>query len=183
MPQIPSPSRLARPARPLLDAALRAQIVAALQTGEALAAIGRRLQLGRAVVRRVRDEAWPGDVTSTGMVLHVRVSRDEARAFAALCEAEAVTRSAKLRDLMRAATGFTVLDAATRGELEAARRELTAIGRNLNQIARAANSGRTVLRSAELAQVEAMFRAIQSFMLGLNGVLDAARRKTAARGL
>lgn len=164
-----------------LSACLRAEIVAALRRGESMAAIARDCGVGRALVRRLRQEVLPGDTTSAGVVIHVRVSREEARAFAALCAREGVTRSARLRDLMRAATGFTTLDAETLAEMQAARREIAAIGRNLNQIARAANSGRTVLRGRELALVEAMFGDIQRFLLGLNAVIAAARRRSAAR--
>ena len=130
----------------------------------------------RTPVRRGRPR-----VESTGQVISSRLSAEELRAFDALCDAlGARSRSGGLRSVIRMASGFLEFSREDSVRLEEIRFELHKIGVNVNQIALAANRGRSPMVKAQWASVDELRRALPVVAKTLNQVIAERRRRGVA---
>ena len=163
-----------------LSAALRAEIVERLKAGERLSHVAKECGVGRSTVVRIQLSDVPRDTTTYGSVIQGRVSAEERAAFKALAIGIESTESKLLRSLIRAATGFVEIDGEVLGALEGVKRELSAQGKNLNQIARAANRGRVVWSDKDRELVHEMLSNYRDLAGFVEGAINAANRKSAA---
>lgn len=119
-----------------------AAIQARLAAGESVAAIAASLGRSRQSLARIkgaldRQAARRLDVTVT-----VRLTHEERAGFLAVAEARGLTVSEAIRHLVRQASGRLALQADELTAIAAARRELSAVGNNLNQLARLGAAGK-----------------------------------------
>ena len=108
------------------------------------------------------------------------MTREEYDAFRALVEREGLTPSDGMRRLIRLAVGALDLRREEIEALAASRRELVAVGRNLNQLTQLGQSGRLTWGArdgATLARVEARVAELAE---ALTRFVNVARRRTLA---
>ena len=115
-------------------------------------------------------------------VVHLRLSDEELRALDAfVADAGLPTRSAALRSLIRAATGFLELRRDAFMELSEAKAELKAQGRNLNQVAfalnRSALRGGAKLSDADRGFLDDVKRVYAALDARLTGAFREVRQK------
>lgn len=158
----------------------RAEIVDRLKAGDGPSLVARECGVGRSTVVRIQLSDVPRDTTTYGAVVHVRISADEKVAFNALATGVESSESKLLRSLIRSASGFVEMDSETIEALEKVKRELSAQGRNLNQIARAANRGRVVWSDDDKNLVQEMLSNYRQLAGFVEGTINAASRKSAA---
>tara|TARA_Y100000815_G_scaffold187476_1_gene171116 strand:+ start:1090 stop:1626 length:537 start_codon:yes stop_codon:yes gene_type:complete len=142
--------------------------------------IADRIGRSRQAVSKVRRLGHAPNTTTRGEVLHVRVTREEYDAFRALVEREGLTPSDGMRRLIRLAVGALDLRREEIEALAASRRELVAVGRNLNQLTQLGQSGRLTWGArdgATLARVEARVAELAE---ALTRFVNVARRRTLA---
>lgn len=109
-----------------------------------------------------------------------RLSEEEYRVFTALAsECGCASNAEFARVLVRSASGFLEVSRDKGDELNEIRAELHKIGVNINQIARAANSGRIELVQMQWEDVRELKKHIIPLRTYLNGVVDEVRRKGA----
>ena len=118
--------------------AAQARLAAGESVAQVAAALGRSRQ-SLARIKAAMDRRTTGrlDVTLT-----VRLSLEERAALQAAAEAHGLTVSEAMRHLVRQASGLLALRSDEQEALAAARRELSSVGTNLNQLARLGASGR-----------------------------------------
>lgn len=150
-----------------------------LSAGLGDAAIAHELGRSKQSVARVRQGQLRRGVTTNGMKLNVRVTADEHAAFSAVVEAAGLSRSMALRQLIRQAGQLVDLQAGELAALAEARRELTAVGTNLNQLARLGASGRLSWNAGDAALVRRVALRVDRLAETLVQVLNGARRKVA----
>lgn len=130
----------------------------------------------RTPVRRGRPR-----VESTGQVISCRLPAEELSAFDALCDAlGAKSRSDGLRSVIRMASGFLEFSSEDSAQLDEIRFELHKIGVNVNQIALAANRGRTPMVRSQWGAIEALRRELPSLRTTLAQVISERRRRGTA---
>ena len=118
---------------------------------------------------------------SKGQVVSCRLPAEELRAFDALCtQLGAKSRSDGVRSIVRMASGFLEFSREDSARLEEIRYELGKIGTNVNQIALAANRGRSPLVRAQWATVEELRRSLPAVSRVLNQVIAERRRRGVA---
>ena len=157
-----------------------ARILRLVADGASDGDIADRLGRSRQAVSKVRRQGHAPDTTTRGEVLHVRVTREEAAAFRALMEQQGLTPSDGLRRLMRLAVGALDVRSAEIEALAASRRELTAVGRNLNQLTQLAQSGRLSWGARDGATLARLEARVADLAEALTRFVNVARRRTLA---
>jgi len=162
-----------------LTTAARERIVARLNEGVPVAAIATEFAVARNTIYRIRA-ALPGrrrPAHAPSELVSFRVSAAEKKAFdEALARAGFKDRSDALRALVRNSVGLLDRNFAFVGEVKALYDEVSAIGVNVNQIARAVNRGQAPpMREAgkELLELKSQLRQVLPV---LNHVVQEARR-------
>ncbi|WP_417725776.1 hypothetical protein [Salipiger sp.] len=150
--------------------------------GEGLpdAEIARHTGRSRQTVARVRNRTASSHTTTQGAVIGTRVTAEEYAAFKALVEAEGLTPSDGIRRLMRLAVGALELRAEEIEALARSRRELVAVGRNLNQMTQLANSGRLRWNARDGRTVAQLDARVSDLTEVLTSFINVARRRTLA---
>ncbi|WP_226561863.1 helix-turn-helix domain-containing protein [Salipiger thiooxidans] len=150
--------------------------------GEGLpdAEIARHTGRSRQTVARVRNQTVSSHTTTDGAVISTRVTREEYAAFKALMEAEGLTSSDGIRRLMRLAVGALDLRVEEIEALAQSRRELVAVGRNLNQITQLANAGRLKWNVRDGKTVAQLDARVSDLTEALTTFINVARRRTLA---
>jgi hypothetical protein len=119
----------------------------------------------------------PPRPTTGGLILSVRVSREEAQVFDAVIRAAGFSsRSEALRSLVRGAGGAVAPLPEEVDLLAVLARALHKIGVNVNQIALAANRRQIALMRAEWDEIAALRKLLPELRLGV-GRLVARRRE------
>ncbi|MBE9639264.1 helix-turn-helix domain-containing protein [Salipiger mangrovisoli] len=157
-----------------------AEINRLLGEGYPDAEIARRCGRSRQTVARVRNQAASSHTTTDGAVIGTRVSVEEYAAFKALMEAEGLTPSDGMRRLMRLAVGALDLRVEEIEALAQSRRELVAVGRNLNQMTQLANSGRLKWNARDGKTVAQLDARVGDLTEALTNFINVARRRTLA---
>ena len=116
-------------------------------------------------------------------VVHIRLSDDEFRALNAfVVDAGFPSRTAAMRSLIRAATGFLELRREEYLDLSEANAELKAQGRNLNQIARALNRAAFKGQVKLTEQDKGFLSDIKRAYVALDGRIATAFREVRQKG-
>lgn len=116
--------------------------------------------------------------SETGQVVSCRLPAEELRAFDALCtRMDARSRSDGLRTIVRMASGFLEFSRADSANLDEIRYELHKIGVNVNQIARAANRGRSPLVKTQWSEINELRRVLPGVRSMLTQVIRERRRQ------
>ena len=127
-------------------------------------------------VRRGRPVA-----DGSGQVVSCRLPAEELYAFDALCtQLGAKSRSDGVRSVVRMASGFLEFSREDSARLEEIRYELGKIGTNVNQIALAANRGRSPMVKAQWAAVEDLRRSLPAVTKALSQIVTERRRQGVA---
>ncbi|TXB64399.1 plasmid mobilization relaxosome protein MobC [Paracoccus aurantiacus] len=162
-----------------LTPTIRDQIVSRLKEGVAVAKIASEFDVAKSTIYRLRSAtvAPKRPAFAPTEVVTFRISEGERAAFEEeLARAGFKDRSDALRALVRNSVGLLDRNFAFVGEVKALYDEVSAIGVNVNQIARAVNRGQAPpLREAgkDLAELKSQLRKV---LPALNNVVQEARR-------
>lgn len=167
----PPPNDGSRRPRRALAATEKIEVLAALRAGATVSSAAIRFGLDRATVRRIRDGAGDGASGTAGVVVTVRLAVAEAQVFDAQVAGLGLrSRSEGLRAAVRVASRFLEFSREENASLDDLTRELNKIGVNVNQLARAANSGRLPAGGRQFEVLNDLHREVsrlRTFMLDL----------------
>lgn len=162
-----------------LTTATRDQIVARLKEGVSVGRIASEFEVAKSTVYRLRSAAIAPIRPAFAPTERVsfRISAGEQEAFdEEVARAGFKDRSDALRALVRNSVGLLDRNFAFVGEVKALYDEVSAIGVNVNQIARAVNCGQAPPMSEagkDLAELKSQLRKV---LPALNNVVQEARR-------
>ena len=167
-----------------------AEIRKRIAAGESLRSISRTLGRHRSSVARIKAIARQEEARPLSVKLNFRLSAEEHAAFLTVAEANRLTVSEAIRHLVRQAGGRLALQAEEIEAIGGARRDLAAVGNNLNQLARLGAAGRlnwkpgdhALVRRA-LAHVDALVEDVVALVAEARGraVFAAGEDREAAR--
>ncbi len=126
---------------------------ARLAAGESVATVSSAMGRSRQALARIKGAMDRSQSRRLDVKLNLRVTEEERAAFQAVAEANGLTVSEAVRHLVRQASGLLALQADELAGIAAARRELSAVGSNLNQLARLGASGKLAWKSGDSALV------------------------------
>ncbi len=144
--------------RSRLTSSETAAIKARLLAGESVAAVARSMGRSRQALSRIKGSLDREEVLRLSVKLNIRITEDEHAAFQAVAEANGLTVSEAVRHLVRQASDRLAIRADELDAIAAARRELSAVGNNLNQIARLGAVGRLTWNARDAALVRKVGR-------------------------
>jgi antitoxin component of RelBE/YafQ-DinJ toxin-antitoxin module len=134
-----------------LAAAEVAAVQARFAAGESVAAVAASLGRSRQSLARIKGAMDRHQARRLDTKLNIRVTEGERAAFQTVAEAHGLTVSEAIRHLVKQASSLLALQADELAAISAARRELAAVGNNLNQLARLGASGRLGWKSGDAA--------------------------------
>ncbi len=114
-------------------------------------------------------------------VVTFRLPEDELKAFDALVLKHGFASRSELARalaLARGASGFLEVSQSDRTDLHTIRNELSSMGRNLNQLTRAANSGRVELVKSQWEDLTELKGTISRLRTYVGDVVDETRRRS-----
>ena len=158
----------------------RSAIIRSLAASVPMTKIASDLGVSVSSVRYVKQASAPSKKanTSGGLVVSGRLTEEEGRAFDAFVGAKGFkSRSDAMRSLIRFAAGFVEMTTADDSALDDVRRELAKIGTNINQIALAANRGRTDLIAAQWASIRDLQSVLPKLRWEVQQVVAEQRRR------
>lgn len=132
-----------------ISAAEIAAIQARFTAGESVAAVAASLGRPRQSLSRLKGAMDRHQARRLDVKLNIRVTQGERAAFQTVAEAHGLTVSEAIRHLVKQASGLLALQADELTAISDARRELAAVGRNLNQLARLGASGKLGWKSGD----------------------------------
>lgn len=152
----------------------RNDIQTALRQGVSISEVSRQFSVSRPTIHAIRDEIGraPG-AQEPSTVVAFRAQPTEVAALERLVRAgKFKSPSAAMRAICRRAGDFYETDPEVLDEIAALKKELQAIGRNVNQVARAVNSdvlrgrggGKAVALQAELDQMKKSLRQVSGVL-------------------
>lgn len=115
---------------------------ARLAAGESVAQVALALGRSRQSLARIKAAMDRRSIGRLDVTLTVRLALEERAALQMAAEAHGLTVSEAMRHLVRQASGLLALRSDEQAALAAARRELSSVGTNLNQLARLGAGGR-----------------------------------------
>lgn len=140
---------------------------ARLAAGESVAAVSAAMGRSRQSLARIKGAMDQSQSRRLDVKLNLRVTEEERSAFQTVAEANGLTVSEAARHLVRQASGLLALQANELAGIAAARRELSAVGSNLNQLARLGASGKLVWKSGDSALVRTVAARVDDLSEGL----------------
>lgn len=159
----------------------RLEIQAGVARGETDGAIAKRLGRHRSTITKARSLAQPRARTSDGSVVRTRLAREEHAAFKEKMTALDLTISDGLRRLVRHSLGVLDLRDEEIEALAELRRELNAIGKNLNQMVTLAQAGRLKWNQGDARLVEQLDLKVDEAVLQMIAFVVAGRQRTFVR--
>ena len=166
------------PKQKRIHKAERAEIFRLLAEGKTPSEVAKLVGRDRSTISKLRDGKGARHVTTGGKSIHIRVSDEEYEAFGQLARTRKITRSEAGRRLVRNALGVLDLSVEEIGALHNLRKELNAIGINLNQLTQLANSGRLNWNARDAKFMEKLDERVDDLVNELVAVCGAARKKT-----
>lgn len=151
-----------------------------LKAGEKAAALAAEFGVSRSAVSQIksRSDGASRATTSKGAVVAARLSPAEMDALDRLKKRAGTRKNADaIRSLLRMAVGLLEFQPEEESRLEEIRTELHKIGVNVNQIALAANRGRTDLLQHQWKELNELRRSLPKVRSYLKAVVDEQRRK------
>lgn len=158
----------------------RAALVRRLKAGERVSALAREFGVSQPAVSQIKSREIGGSrsTTSAGEIVSLRLSPREVEALEKLKSRRGyTTNSDAMRSLLRLAVGLLEFEPEQAAQLEGIQTELHKIGVNINQIALAANRGRTDLLQHQWKELNDLRRALPEARQFLKAVVDEQRRK------
>ncbi|MDT1064180.1 plasmid mobilization relaxosome protein MobC [Paracoccus sp. CPCC 101403] len=158
----------------------RSEILRRLKAGEGVSRLAREFGTSQPAISQIKARGVrPAKATtSAGAAIAVRVSPVEIEAlsrFKARYGFE--SNSDAMRSLLRMAVGLLEFEQPDGDEIEAVATELHKIGVNVNQIALAANRGRTDLVQQQWSAIDDLRRSLPEIRSHLKAVVDEQRRR------
>ena len=135
--------------------------------GESVSAVARALGRSRPSLARIKGAMTRGDALRLNVKLNIRVTEAERSAFQAVALASGLTVSEAIRHLVKQARGLLALRSDELTALHAARRELSAVGSNLNQLARLGAAGKLKWNPGDSALVRKVAAQVDDLSEGL----------------
>lgn len=166
------------PSRKRVDAKERLEILARISRGESDVDIAKAIGRHRSTVTKIRNSGVPRAVTTDGGTIHARLSASEHEAFSDKMKAEGLSNSDGVRRLVRHSLDLLDLRKEEIEALAALRKELNAIGVNLNQLTALAQSGRLNWNRRDAALVEKIDVKVDQVVNELVAFVGAGRRRT-----
>lgn len=158
----------------------RDELVRRLMTGEKASALAQEFGVSRSAVSQIksRKTSVSRATTSAGAGIAVRLSPAEIDALNRLKHRAGYgSNSEAIRALLRMAVGILEFDRQEETRLEEIQTELHKIGVNVNQIALAANRGRTDLVHHQWKAINELRRSLPEVRSYLKMVVDEQRRR------
>jgi len=140
---------------------------ARLKSGESVAAVARAMGRSRQSLSRLKGALDRDHAQRLEVNLITRVTAEERASFQAVARAKGLTVSEALRHLVKQANGHLALQADELAGVAAARRELSAIGSNLNQLARLGAIGKLNWNPGDAALVRKVATRVDDLSEGL----------------
>ena len=137
--------------KPRLSAAEVAAIQGRIAAGESVAAVAASLGRSRQSLARIKGAMDRHQAGRLEVKLNIRITQGERAAFQAVAKAHHLTVSEAVRHLVKQASGLLALRSDEIAVIGAARRELAAVGNNLNQLARLGASDKLGWKSGDTA--------------------------------
>lgn len=153
----------------------RDRIRARLAAGETVGAVARALGRHRQTVSRVKEDLDRQDGTRLAVKLNFRVTEAEHAHLLAAIRATDLTVSEAIRHLVRQATSLLALQSPEIEALAAARRDLAAVGNNLNQLARLGAVGRLHWKAGDAALVRKVAARVDDLVDEVVGLIAEAQ--------
>lgn len=163
-----------------LTPAQRDELARRLTSGEKASALAQEFGVSRSAVSqfKARKASASRATTSAGAGIAVRLSPAEIDALNRLKHRAGYgSNSEAIRSLLRMSVGMLEFDREEQTRLEEIHTELHKIGVNVNQIALAANRGRTDLVQHQWKAINDLRRSLPEVRTYLKAVIDEQRRK------
>tara|TARA_B100000378_G_scaffold223803_1_gene187397 strand:+ start:103 stop:627 length:525 start_codon:yes stop_codon:yes gene_type:complete len=165
----------------MLSVTERAEIAKLISEGLGDAEIGKRIGRHRSTITKFRLQRAARNVTTEGKSVNFRLSSEEHRAFKEAMEAKNLTISEGGRRLVRASLGLIDLDREEINALHLLRKELNAIGININQLTTLAQSGRLNWNAGDSRKMDLLDRKIDVTVNQIVALVTAGRNKAFVR--
>ncbi len=140
---------------------------ARLKSGDSVASVARAMGRSRQSLSRLKGALDRGKAQRLDRNIIARVTEDERAAFQTVARSKGLTVSEALRHLVKQANGHLALQADELAGIAAARRELSAIGSNLNQLARLGAVGKLNWNPGDAALVRKVAARVDDLSEGL----------------
>ncbi len=161
----------------------RKAAIAKLKAGGSVQSVSDAMGLSLYAVKKIKSNSvHVSDVMTTEYSPRIsfRLSEIEARELDYLVtKYEFKSRSDMLRTLVRSAEGLLEFDKETAAEIETLNRNLLGIGRNLNQISKAANSYKIELVNRQWKELNTLKSALEPLRIYLRRIVKEQRRRGA----
>ena len=162
--------------RSRFSVAERTAAEARLAAGESVAQVALALGRSRQSLSRIKAAMDRRTMGRLDVTLTVRLSLEERDALQTASEAHGLTVSEAIRHLVRQASGLLALRSDEQEALAAARRELSSVGTNLNQLARLGAGGRLKWNPGDSALLRKVLGRVDDLAEHVVGLVAAAGR-------
>lgn len=149
---------------------------ARLAAGESVAQVALALGRSRQSLARIKAAMDRRTMGRLDVTLTVRLAVEEREALQTAAEAHGLTVSEAMRHLVRQASGLLALRSDEQEALAAARRELSAVGTNLNQLARLGAGGKLKWNPGDSALLRKVLGRVDDLAEQVVGFVAAAGR-------
>lgn len=149
---------------------------ARLAAGESVAQVAAALGRSRQSLARIKAAMDRRTMGRLDVTLTVRLALEERAALQTAAESHGLTVSEAIRHLVRQASGLLALRSDEQTTLAAARRELSSVGTNLNQLARLGAGGRLKWNPGDSALLRKVLSRVDDLAEKVVGIVAAAGR-------
>jgi transposase-like protein len=151
---------------------------ARLATGESVAQVAKAFGRSRQSLARIKAAMDRRSMGRLDVTLTVRLALEERAALQTAAEEHGLTVSEAIRHLARQASGLLALRSDEQEALATARRELSSVGTNLNQLARLGAGGRLKWNPGDSALLRKVLGRVDDLAEQVVGLVAFASRPT-----